>query len=118
MLVMHFVPDDGSKLRLLKNIAQRLKPGAELILADLYGDPSLPYFAKFRLAWQALYFSKLNDEARAKAESNFQTSIDNSVYFVTEERIIELLQIAGFNQVNKFYNAFLFGGWTAKFTGG
>ena len=118
MLVMHFVPDDGSKLRLLKNIAQRLKPGAELILADLYGDPSLFYFAKFRLAWQALYFSKLNDEARAKAESNFQTSIDNSVYFVTEERIIELLKIAGFNQVNKFYNAFLFGGWTAKFTGG
>ncbi len=60
MLVMHFVPDDGFKLWLLKNIAQRLKPGAELILADLYGDPSLPYFAKFRLAWQALYFSQLN----------------------------------------------------------
>lgn len=51
MLVMHFVRDNGSKLRLLKNIAQRLKPRSKLILADLHGDPSLPYFAKFRLAW-------------------------------------------------------------------
>lgn len=117
MLVMHFVPNDGSKLRLLKNIAQRLKSGAELILTDLYGDPSSPYFAKFKLAWQALYFSQLNDETKVEAKSNFQTSIDNSIYFITEERIIELLQIAGFSQVNKFYNAFLFGGWNAKFSG-
>ena len=50
MLVMHFLPDDGSKLQLLK-IARHLKPGAELVLADLYGDKSLPYFAKLRKAW-------------------------------------------------------------------
>lgn len=114
MLVMHFVPDDGSKLQLLTNIARRLKPGAEMILADLYGDLSLPYFAEFRQAWTALYFSQLDDETRAKEESNFLASIDNSIYFVTEARMIELLHSAGFVQVDKFYNAFLFGGWTAK----
>ena len=117
MLVMHFLPDNGSKLQLLKDIARHLKPGAQLVLADLYGDRSLPYFAKLRKAWQALYFSQLNDELRVKAEANFQTSIDNSIYFVTEARIIELLQTAGFSNITKFYNAFLFGGWIAQYTG-
>ena len=117
MLVMHFLPDDGSKLQLLKDIARHLKPGAELVLADIYGDRSLPYFAKLRKAWQALYFSQLDDESRVKAEANFQTSIDNSIYFITEARIIELLQAAGFSNITKFYNAFLFGGWIAQYTG-
>lgn len=117
MLVMHFLTDDGAKLQLLKDIAQRLKPGAKLILADLYGDRSASYFDRFIQAWQNFYFSQLDDETRTKAEANFQTSIRNSIYFVTEARIIELLEAAGFSQINKFYNAFLFGGWIAQYTG-
>jgi tRNA (cmo5U34)-methyltransferase len=117
MLVMHFLPDDGAKLQLLKDIAQRLKPGAKFILADLYGDQSASYFNQFTKAWQALYFSQLDDETRIKAEANFQTSISNSIYFVTEARILELLEAAGFSQINQFYNAFLFGGWIAQYTG-
>ena len=117
MLVMHFLRDDGSKLQLLKDIARHLKPGAELVLADLHGDRSLPYFAKLKKAWQAFYFSQLDDESRVEAEANFQTSIDNSIYFITEARIIELLQAAGFGNITKFYNAFLFGGWIAQYTG-
>lgn len=117
ILVMHFVRDDGAKLKLLKNVALRLKPGAEIILADLHGDKSASYFAKFKQAWQALYFSQLDDIARAKAAQNFETTIEESIYFVPESRIIELLNLAGFGNVSKFYNAFLFGGWTAKYTG-
>jgi tRNA (cmo5U34)-methyltransferase len=117
MLVMHFLTDDGAKLQLLKDIAQRLKPGATLILADLYGDRSASYFSQFTKAWQDFYFSQLDDETRTKAEANFQTSISNSIHFVTEARIIELLEAAGFSQINKFYNAFLFGGWIAQYTG-
>ena len=115
MLVMHFVKDDGSKLQLLKDIAKRLKPGAQLILADLFGDKSAPYFAQLKTAWQSLYFNQLDDPARAKAESGFEAAISNSIYFVTEARIIELLNTAGFSNVTRFYNAFLFGGWTAKY---
>ena len=117
ILVMHFLPDDGAKLELLENIARRLKPGAKLIIADLYGDKSTAYFEQFTKAWKSLYFSKLDGETREKAEANFQTSISNSIYFVTEARIIQLLQTAGFSEVTKFYNAFLFGGWIAKYTG-
>ena len=117
ILVMHFVPDDGSKLQLLKNIAKHLKPGAEFILSDLYGDRSDANFTKLRQAWKALYFSRLDDETKAKAEQNFETSIHNSIHFITEARIIELLNLAGFSNVTKFYNAFLFGGWAAKYVG-
>ena len=117
ILVMHFLPDDGTKLQLLQNIGQRLKPGAKLILADLYGERLESYFSQFITAWQSFYFSQLDEESKAKAAANFQTSINSSVYFVTEARIIELLRAAGFNQVTKFYNAFLFGGWIAQYTG-
>ena len=117
ILVMHFLPDDGSKLNLLKNVASHLKLGSEIILADLYGAKSSNYFAKFKQAWQTLYFSQLDNTARVKAEQNFEISINNSIYFVPEARIIELLNLAGFSSVAKFYNAFLFGGWTAKYTG-
>ena len=117
MLVMHFVRDDGSKLRLLQNIAKRLKPGAEFVLADLYGDKSATYFAKLRKAWQKLYFSQLDDAVKVKAEQDFEASINNSIYFISEARIKELLNTAGFSNVTKFYNAFLFGAWTAKYTG-
>jgi tRNA (cmo5U34)-methyltransferase len=117
ILVMHFLPDDGAKLQLLQDIAQRLKPGGKLILADLHGDRSAPYYSQFTEAWQALYFSQLDEETRAKAETDFQPSIKNSIFFVTEARIVELLKMAGFSQVTKFYQAFLFGGWIAQYTG-
>jgi tRNA (cmo5U34)-methyltransferase len=117
MLVMHFLPDDGAKLQLLQDIAQRLKPGAKFILADLYGDQTASYFSQLIKAWQALYFNQLDEETRAKAETNFPASIKNSIYFVPEARIIKLLQMAGFSQVSKFYQAFLFGGWIAQYTG-
>jgi tRNA (cmo5U34)-methyltransferase len=117
MLVMHFLPDDGAKLQLLQDIAQHLKPGATLILADLYGDQSESYFGQLIQAWQALYFSQLDQETRAKAETNFPASIKNSIYFVPEARIIELLRMAGFSKVSRFYQAFLFGGWIAQYTG-
>lgn len=117
ILVMHFVRDDGSKLKLLKSIAQRLKPEGKIILVDLYGDKSASYFAEFKKAWQNLYFSQLEGNAKAEAIAKFETSIDNSIHFVNEDRIVELLNMAGFSQIKKFYNAFLFGGWIAKLTG-
>lgn len=117
MLVMHFLPDDGAKLQLLQDIARHLQPGAKLALADLHGDKSAPYFEQFIQAWQTFYFSRLDDETRAKTETKFLTSINNSIYFVSEARIIELLQLAGFTQISRFYNAFLFGGWIAEYAG-
>lgn len=46
LLVMHFIPDDGSKLLLLQNIAKRLRSGATFVLADLHGDRAHHNFKK------------------------------------------------------------------------
>lgn len=46
LLVMHFIPDDGSKLLLLQNIAKRLRLGATFVLADLHGDRAHSNFKK------------------------------------------------------------------------
>jgi tRNA (cmo5U34)-methyltransferase len=37
-MVLHFVRDDGGKLKLLREISSHLKPGAPLVLMDAYGD--------------------------------------------------------------------------------
>ena len=59
LLVMHFIPDDGSKLSLLQNIAKRLKSGATLVLTDLHGDRESNSFKQLFLAWKSFYFNRL-----------------------------------------------------------
>ena len=112
ILVMHFIPDDGAKLLLLQNIAKRLKSGATLILADLHGDRSYDSFQKLFSTWKNFYFNRLGNVS-VEDENNFRQAID-SIHFIPESRIFTLLRGAGFNDIIRFYNAFLFGGWTAK----
>lgn len=113
MLVMHFVPDDGAKLSLLRSISKRLKPGATLILADLHGDTNSSGFKQLMAAWRCLRLQNLEDMSIEEYEADFQRSM-NSIHFIPETRIFKLLEEAGFSEIVKFYNAFLFGGWTAK----
>ena len=112
ILVMHFIPDDGSKLLLLQNIAKRLQPGATLVLADLHGDRESASFQDLLSAWKSFYFNRL-ENVSIEVKTNFQKAI-NSIYFIPETKILSLLQTAGFTDINRFYNAFLFGGWSAR----
>ena len=112
LLVMHFIPDDGSKLSLLQNIAKRLKLGATLVLADLHGDRESDSFKQLFLAWKSFYFNRLENTS-LEDENKFNTAI-NSIHFISESKIISLLKEAGFREITRFYNAFLFGGWSAR----
>jgi tRNA (cmo5U34)-methyltransferase len=116
MLVMHFVSDDGAKLSLLQSIAKRLKPGASLILADLHGDRTSHSFQQLMSAWRFFRLQDLGDMSIEEFEADWQR-VKNSIHFVSEARIIELLKATGFDEIVKFYNAFAFGGWIAKFNG-
>ena len=51
-MVLHFVPDDGGKLKLLCDVAKRLKSGAPLVLMDAHGDLSAPGSKLFLEAWK------------------------------------------------------------------
>lgn len=113
ILVMHFLPDDGQKLDLLRGIAARLRPGAHLVLADLCGDPASGRFARFIAAW------RLRQRALGMEEKDVEAMFEEmlrAVHFIPEERIVALMREAGFEGVERFYNALLFGGWTSRKT--
>ena len=111
ILVMHFLPDDGRKLDFLLSIAARLRPGAPLVLVDLRGDPDSEPFDRLIGAW------KIRQRAIGMEETDVEEmfrDMANVVRFVPENRILSLLQEAGFANPQRFYNAMLFGGWTAR----
>lgn len=110
ILVMHFLPDDGSKLALLKSISQRLKSSATLILVDLFGEKGTETFEQLVQVWK-LYSEEMGMslqmiEKREKARQE-------GVYPIPEPRVLELLQQADFGKIMRFYTGLLFGGWVA-----
>lgn len=108
ILVMHFLPDDGSKLELLKDIAARLEPGAPFVLADACGERTSARFASFMSAWKDRQLTLGMTEADIDERFREVLSV---VHFVPEERVTSLLEEAGFGEVTRFYGALLFGGW-------
>jgi tRNA (cmo5U34)-methyltransferase len=109
MLVMHFLPDDETKLNFLKDIHDRLKPGARFILADGCLDKQAADYAWHLNCYQA--HAKLNgvpEEILVEAVK----MISEHVHFVSEERELELLRAAGFAQITRFFQALWVRAWT------
>jgi tRNA (cmo5U34)-methyltransferase len=118
ILVMQFLPDDGAKENFLREIAARLKPKAQspkpkasLVLVDLEGTRASPEFNEFIAVWKAQQLATRAD--RTDVEKDFE-HIVGDIQFVPQSRIEELLHLAGFGHVRKFYSAFLFGGYVAE----
>lgn len=110
ILVMHFLPDDGTKLELLESIAVRLESGAPLVLADACGERSSPRFSRFMSAWRQRQLTL--GMAESDTDERFREVL-SAVHFVPEERIGSLLEEAGFGEATRFYGALLFSGWVA-----
>lgn len=111
ILVMHFLPDDGSKLYLLKSISQHLKSGAPLVLVDGFGIKNSEGFNKTVLAWKR--FAQTMGVDYQIVEDGFSNQILKRIQFVPEDRIIYLLNEAGFEKPHRFFTSFLYGGWIA-----
>lgn len=107
ILVMHFLPDDGSKLALLQSIAQRLKSAAALILVDVFGERNTPQFERMASFVQA-YWQEMGMPAERTQELLEKV---NSIYPIPESRVVELLEQAGFGSVMIFYTGLWVGGW-------
>lgn len=110
LLVMHFLPDDGTKLDYLKAIRDRLPLDSPFVLVDSHGDKQSEVFKRLVDGWQA--------RARmAGMESQKLSEIANGVWqhiqCIPEERTLELLTQAGFTKITRFYTAFIFAGWLA-----
>ncbi len=110
ILVMHFLPDDGSKDQFAREISKRLKPGAKFILTDLEGDTKSENFRLLVSAWKRHLLRIVQDPE--KVEETFENIMKN-VKFRPESRIREILENAGFEKIDKFCQSCLAGGYIA-----
>jgi tRNA (cmo5U34)-methyltransferase len=108
--VLHFLPDDGAKLALLRSIAARLRSGASFVLVDGHGSPGTPAFQRDWDGWMEFIRRKGLTGTELDA---YRRQVEEGVHFVPERRLVELLEAAGFGRVHPFYRAFVFGGWLA-----
>jgi tRNA (cmo5U34)-methyltransferase len=109
LLVLHFIPDDGSKLSILKGIAERLKLGAPLILACMVGQHGSPEYSR-----QMAALSK-HRELIGLSPEFIEDGMKRmeATPIVPDSRVLDLLQSAGFGNVLTFYGSYLLRGWAA-----
>jgi tRNA (cmo5U34)-methyltransferase len=110
ILVMHFLPDDGTKLNFLKGIADKLKPGALIVLVDLEGEIGSDEFITLKAAWKNQQIFKRGENDRVREEF---VRREKEVHFIPQKRIESLLEEVGFIKIHKFFKAYLFGGYVA-----
>jgi tRNA (cmo5U34)-methyltransferase len=110
ILVMHFIPDDGSKLAFLQSIAQRLQSSAVFILVDVFGKTNTDEFEQI-VSFVKKYWEEMEIPPEKIVE--FLEKINNGVHMISEARVLELLQQAGFDHAIRFYTGLWVGGWVA-----
>lgn len=109
ILVLHFLTDEGKKLRLLTDISGRLTPGAPLILVDIFGQRDL-FLYNLSLLKVYLVNKGINENLLEQGINH----IKNDLFPVSEERLIELLNLAGFGNTKRFHQSLIFGGWITE----
>jgi len=108
LLVLHFLEDDGTKLSLLKSIAERLISGAPFVLLDITGDRDQ---IKKNLNVLRLLLPSGLDEVQIKKRLN---RIENELHAVSEIRLSELFVEAGFEPPLRFFQSAVYMGWLTK----
>lgn len=105
LLVLHFLEDNGEKLNLLRQIAQRLKTEAPLVMLDITGDQK--HLKTNLKVLKQLLPNSLDKELL----QNRLQRIENDLHYVPEERLMELCQEAGFERPVRFFQTSIYMGW-------
>lgn len=108
LLVLHFLEDDGSKLKLLKDIAERLVSGASFVMLDITGNKN-----QMKLNLNVLKYL-LPDGLDEEQVDNRLKRIENKLFPVSEERLSELCEKAGFEKPHRFFQSSIYMGWLTK----
>jgi tRNA (cmo5U34)-methyltransferase len=111
IFVAHFLRTREEKRAYLRAIADRLKPGARFVLADLYGDRHSKEFAILFEAWLVHYVSHGIPEEKLRSDLDH---ILRNFSFAPASELMAMLDEAGFTDIAHFYQNFLFGGWVAR----
>jgi tRNA (cmo5U34)-methyltransferase len=110
ILVSHFIEKEADKLKYFSSIADRLKPGAPLVLADLFGTPAGGSFDIQLKAWKRFFSTAARDESEVEKSFGY---IGRDISFIAESRLSEILRESGFGEIQAFFKTFLLGGWIA-----
>jgi tRNA (cmo5U34)-methyltransferase len=105
LLVLHFLEDNGEKLDLLRQIAQRLKTEAPLVMLDITGDQK-----QMKTNLKVLKQLLPNNLDKDLLQNRLQR-IENDLHYVPEERLMELCQEAGFERPVRFFQTSIYMGW-------
>ncbi|MEO2279846.1 class I SAM-dependent methyltransferase [Pseudoalteromonas pernae] len=107
LLVMHFVPDDGSKAKLLQAIRNQLVSGAWLWIADLM-KPETPFErdAQFKVC-QQLGLTDIGVERTLAA-------FEREFFALDRMRFAELLEYNGFGVAHCYFKALSFTGFVVR----
>jgi tRNA (cmo5U34)-methyltransferase len=108
LLVLHFLDDNGNKLNLLKDIAERLVSGAPFVILDITGDKN-----KIRQNLKILKLL-LPDGLDEEQINNRLNRIETDLFTVSEERLSELCTEAGFEPPLRFFQSSIYMGWLTK----
>ena len=110
ILVLGLIPDDGSKLAMLREIRSRLKPGAPFILVDQCLDREASDF-DLRVGRYVAYAvaSGVDPHTLVRARD----SMAGNPGLVPPQRDEALLVEAGFSEVEVFYVGMAWRGWVA-----
>lgn len=111
LLTLHMIPDDGSKLATLRSIRERLRKGGRFVVVDHCIGRSDPQFER-RLDRYARF--ALESGARPDDVARACEGIRQSVPMISREREVELLDEAGFGEIEIFYAGLLWTGWSAR----
>jgi tRNA (cmo5U34)-methyltransferase len=109
LLTLHFVPLE-ERVRTLREIRLRLKPGAPLVVAHF----SFPQNDENRALWLSRYasFAVSSGIDPAKA-ANAREVISAQLPILSPEQDESILRESGFTNVSLFYAGFTFRGWVA-----
>jgi len=111
LLALHFVPDNGAKEALITGMAERLKPGAPILMATLFGDPQSTRYKRMIALTRAWALD--HGMTVAKADELFNPA-RTDLHVVPEDRIKNLFRYAGFIDVQRVYQSFAIGLWMAR----
>jgi tRNA (cmo5U34)-methyltransferase len=108
LLVLHFLDDNGNKLNLLKDIAERLVSGAIFVMLDITGDKN-----QIRQNLKVLRYL-LPDGLDEEQIDNRLNRIENELFSVSEQRLSELCTEAGFEPPLRFFQSSIYMGWLTR----
>ncbi|EID99754.1 class I SAM-dependent methyltransferase [Leptospira licerasiae] len=109
LFVLHFLPDTGDKLSLLKEICSRLKKGGSLILFDLFDPQTEGSETLFKNIKSYL----INFQGWEEEAVGIYLKRVFELHRIGSARYTELFQEAGFSEYSQKFRSLHVGGWIA-----